>query len=225
MQESRLSASQRSRARIPSEEIANSITHGIGVALSVIAAVVLIVLAALQRDVWRIVSFSVYGGTLVLLYSSSTLYHLVQHPRAKRIFRILDHVSIYLLIAGTYTPFLLVALRGVWGWTLFGVIWGLALAGVWFKAFSSRRFRGLPLSTAMYLLMGWLSVIALPELLARVPLGGLIWLIAGGVMYTAGVVFFSWRKLRYHHAIWHLFVLAGSASHYIAVVVYLAPRG
>lgn len=210
------------RTRLPGEEIANALTHGLGVVLSAVGALVLLVVAALQRDVWKIASFSVYGGTLILLYTSSTLYHLVQRPRAKQILRVLDHAAIYLLIAGTYTPFLLVGLRGVWGWTLFGILWGLALAGIGFKVFSRRRFRGLPLSTAMYVLMGWLGVLALPEILARVPLGALLWLLAGGVMYTAGVAFFSWQRLRYHHTIWHLFVLAGSGFHYVAILRYLA---
>jgi len=184
--------------------------------------VALVVLAALQRDAWKLASFVVYGSSLVLLYTSSTLYHLVQRPRAKQLFRVLDHVSIYLLIAGTYTPFLLVGLRGVWGWTLFGIIWALALGGIAFKVFSRRRFHGVPISTATYLLMGWLGVLALPEIVKSVPPGALLWLLAGGAMYSAGVVFFSWERLRYHHAVWHLFVLAGSACHYVAIAGYLA---
>ena len=206
------------------EEIANGITHGVGVVLSTIGAAVLITSAALRGDVWRIASFSVYGSSLVFLYLSSTLYHLFQSSRMKQLFRVLDHTAIYLLIAGTYTPFLLISLRGVWGWTLFGIIWGLALAGIGFKVFSKRRFRGLPLSTATYVLMGWLGIIALKELLARLPLGGLIWLFAGGMLYTAGIIFFSWQRLRYHHAIWHLFVLGGSACHYVAIALYLLPE-
>lgn len=185
----------------------------------------LIISAALRGDAWRIASFSVYGSTLMFLYLSSTLYHLFRDSRMKRLFRVLDHVAIYLLIAGTYTPFLLISLRGIWGWTLFGIIWGLALAGIGFKVFSKRRFHGLPLSTATYILMGWLGIIALKELLAHLPLSGLIWLFVGGVLYTAGIIFFSWRTLRYHHAIWHLFVLGGSACHYIAVFSYLLSEG
>jgi len=222
LQQSRLDIPRAPRTRLSGEEIANVLTHGLGAVLSAVGALMLLVLAALQRDAWKIVSFGVYGGTLVLLYVASTLYHLVQRPRAKRVLRVLDHSAIYLLIAGTYTPFLLVGLRGVWGWTLLGLIWALALAGIGLKVFSWRRPRGLSLSTVAYLLLGWLGVVALPEILNRLPLGALLWLLAGGVMYTLGVVFFLWKGLRYHHAIWHLFVLAGSAFHYGTIWVYLA---
>ena len=202
------------------EEIANSITHGIGTALSVIGGIALIVFAALYGDIWRLVSFSIYSVTLIILYLASTLYHSVRDPQLKKIFKILDHVCIYLLIAGTYTPFLLVSLRGPWGWTLLGVIWGLALIGIIFKTLSAQRFRRV--LVLGYLLMGWLCVIAGHELLVRVPAGGLFWLALGGVLYTVGVLFYAWRKLPYGHAIWHLFVLGGSLCHYLAVLSLLS---
>lgn len=198
------------------EEIANSITHGIGAGLSVAGLTLLVVLAAIYGDVWRVVSFSIYGSTLVILYLASTLYHSFQKPRVKRVLRVLDHASIYLLIAGSYTPFLLVSIRGVWGWTLFGVVWGLALMGVAFKVFFIGRYE--VLATAAYVLMGWLCVIAFQEMLAKVPPGGVTLLIIGGVVYTAGVIFYAWQKLPYNHAIWHLFVLGGSICHYFAVM-------
>jgi len=203
------------------EELINSITHGAGLALSVAGLVVLVTLAALKGTVWHIVSCSVYGTTLVLLYSASTLYHSMRSPRLKRFFRIIDHVSIYLLIAGTYTPFTLVNLRGGWGWTLFGLVWGLAALGILFKIFFVGRFP--TASTAVYLLMGWLAVIAIKPLLTLVPSGGLLWLLAGGLAYSAGVVFYAWEKMPYNHAVWHVFVLTGSICHYFAVLFYVLP--
>lgn len=203
------------------EELANSLTHGIGAALSVAGLVVLVVLAALHGDPWRVVSSAIYGGTLVILYLASTLYHGVQHPRIKGVLQIIDHTAIYLLIAGTYTPFLLVSLRGAWGWTLLGVIWGLAMLGIAFQSFFVRRQGKLSILT--YILMGWLCVIALRELLVSIPPGGLIWLAIGGVLYTMGVIFYVWHKLPFNHAIWHLFVLAGSVSHFFAILFYVMP--
>jgi len=194
------------------EEIANSITHGIGTGLSIAGTSVLVVMASLYGDVWQVVSFSIYGAALILLYLASTLYHSFQNPKTKRIFKIIDHSSIYLLIAGTYTPFMLVSIRGAWGWSLFGIIWGLAFAGIMFKAFFIGRFK--KLSTLVYLLMGWLIVIAFKPMLDSVPTGGLIWLAAGGFSYTFGVIFYAWHSLKYSHAIWHLFVLGGSICHY-----------
>ena len=203
------------------EEIANGITHGLGTGLSVAGLTVLVVLAALYGDVWQIVAFSIYGSTLVVLYLASTLYHSFQSPRVKRVFRVIDHAAIFLLIAGTYTPFLLISMRGVWGWTLLGIVWGLALLGVGFKIFFTDRF---PVgSTLAYILMGWLSVIAWKEATARIPTGGLIWIGIGGVAYTVGVIFYAWKRLPYNHAIWHLFVLTGSLCHYLAVLLYLSP--
>jgi len=203
------------------EEIANSITHGLGTGLSVAGLTALVLLAALYGDVWQIVGFSIYGSTLIVLYLASTLYHGFQNPRAKRVFRIIDHAAIFLLIAGTYTPFLLISMRGVWGWTLLGIVWGLALLGVGFKVFFTHRF---PVgSTLAYVLMGWLGVVAWKEAVARIPAGGLIWLGLGGVAYTVGVIFYAWKRLPYNHAIWHLFVLAGSICHYLAVLQCLSP--
>ena len=203
------------------EEIANSITHGIGAALSIAGLTLLVVLAVIYGDAWRVVSFSVYGSTLVLLYLASTLYHSVQHPKVKPILRIFDHAAIYLLIAGTYTPFTLVSMRGVWGWTIFGIVWALALAGIVFKLFFIGRFENL--STVAYVLMGWVVVIAFKELWVSLPMGGIIWLILGGVTYTLGVVFYAWEKLPYNHAIWHLFVLGGSLCHFFAILFHVLP--
>jgi hemolysin III len=203
------------------EEIANSITHGIGAGLSIAALTILVVFASLKGDAWRIVSFSIYGACLTILYSASTLYHSFRSEKVKRFFQIIDHASIYLLIAGTYTPFTLVLLRGGWGWSLFGVIWGLALLGVIFKIFFISRFE--ILSTLVYLLMGWLIVIAFKPAVESIPQGGLYWLLAGGISYTLGVVFFLWEKIKYHHAIWHLFVLGGSVCHFFAILLYVLP--
>jgi hemolysin III len=203
------------------EETINAWTHGLGALLSLGGLVVLVILASRYGDAWRIVSCSIYGATLVLLFSSSTLYHSCRSERAKHICRIIDHASIYLLIAGTYTPFVLVSLRGGWGWSLFGVVWGLALAGIVFQVFFVSRFR--VLQTLIYLAMGWLAVIAIKPLMTRVPLPGLIWLLAGGLSYTVGALFYLWKKLPYHHGIWHIFVLAGGVCHYFAILFYVLP--
>ena len=203
------------------EEIANSVTHGVGAALSVAGLILLVVLSANDGDVWRVVSFSVYGSTLVILYLASTLYHSFQNPRVKRVFRVFDHASIYLLIAGSYTPVLLVSMRGAWGWSLFGVVWGLALLGVAFKVIFIGRYE--VLATAAFVLMCWLVVIAFKEMIVRVPPGGIALLIAGGLVYTLGVIFYAWEKLPFNHAIWHLFVLGGSICHFFAVLFYILP--
>jgi len=202
------------------EEIAHSITHGLGAVLSVAALVLLVVRAVAGGDPWRVVSFAIFGTTLVLLYTASTLYHALTPTRAKSIFNVLDHAFIYLLIAGTYTPFLLVSLRGPWGWSMFGVVWGLAITGGVFKVWFTGRYR--LLSTLLYVGLGWLSVIAIKPMLANVPPAGLGWLLAGGVAYTGGAVFYLWRNLRYSHAVWHVFVLAGSFCHFVAVYSYIA---
>jgi len=203
------------------EEIAHSITHGIGVGLSIAGLVILVVIAAKYGDVYQVVSFSVYGATLILLYLASTLYHSFQAPRVKQIFKKMDHAAIYLLIAGTYTPFLLVGMRGPLGWTLFGIIWGLAVLGVSFKVLFIDRFQ--KLSVLAYVLMGWLCVVAFKQMAASIALNGMILLAAGGVVYTLGVIFYAMTKVRYSHAVWHLFVLGGSVCHYFAVLFYLAP--
>jgi len=210
--------SVQAREQTPAEELANAITHGIGLALSVACLVVGVTLAALRHQSWTIISVSVYGATLCLLYLSSTLYHSIRHPRAKRLWNVLDHSSIYLLIAGTYTPYTLGPLRtaGAWGWTLFGVIWGLALVGVVFQARYIHRWR--ILSTLTYLLLGWIVIIAIYPLWQSIGLRGLLWIAAGGLCYTVGIVFYIARHIPFMHAIWHLFVLAGSMLHFLGVL-------
>ncbi len=203
------------------EEIANSVTHGIGIGLSIAALVILVVFASLKGDAWRVVSFSIYGTTLVLLYSASTFYHAFRNPQVKHLFHIFDHAAIYLLIAGTYTPFSLVNLRGPWGWTMFGIIWGLTFVGIFLKTFFVGRFR--VVSTLVYVLMGWMVVIAIKPMIQNVPPGGLIWMVTGGLSYTLGVIFYSWRSLKYHHAVWHLFVLGGSICHFFSILLYVLP--
>jgi len=203
------------------EEIAHSITHGLGVVLSVVGLVLLVARAVRAGDPWQVVSFAVFGATMVVLYTSSTLYHALKPPRARRVFKILDHGAIYLLIAGSYTPFLLVSLRGPWGWSLFGVVWGLAIGGVVFKVWFAGRFK--LVSTLIYLGMGWLCAVATKPLLQHVPHAGLAWLLAGGLFYSGGTVFYLWRGMRFHHAVWHLFVLAGTCCHFWAIYQYVGP--
>ena len=202
--------------RLSAEELANSLTHGAGLMLSMAGFMVLVVLAAMRGSAWRIVSCAVYGTTLICLYAASTLYHSVRSRRLKRVLKVSDHSAIYLLIAGTYTPFLLVNLRGSWGWSLFVVIWGLAMAGILFKVWFVEHFSAF--STAVYLLMGWLALVAVKPMLLSVPHSGLLWLLAGGVLYTVGVLFYAWKIVPYNHAIWHGFVIAGSTCHYFAVL-------
>ena len=200
------------------EELANSATHGAGLVASIVALPVL-VLAAMDGDAWLVAAASVYGASLVLLYGTSVLYHAVSSARAKAIIRRCDHAAIYVLIAGSYSPFLVGPLRGAWGWSLLGVIWGLALIGVFYKAIFGIRLQHL--STTLYVAMGWLMVVALPALVRAVPARGIAWLFAGGLLYTGGVVFYVFdRRVRFGHAIWHLFVLGGSAAHFWAVLRY-----
>ena len=197
----------------------NSISHMIGAALALVGLVLLVVLAALQGDPWKIVSFSIYGTTLLLLYTFSALYHSL-HGKAKKVFRKFDHLSIYLLIAGSYTPFTLITLRGVWGWSIFGAIWGLAILGIVLDSLPQKGQRVLPV--IIYVFMGWLILIALGPLLRALPLMGLAWLLLGGVFYTIGIVFYALdKRVRHFHGIWHLFVLAGSLSHYFTVLFYV----
>lgn len=203
------------------EEVVNAVTHGIGAVFSIAALVLLIVAASVNGTVWHVVSFTVYGISMLLLYLNSTMVHALKEGKAKDLFEIFDHSSIYLFIAGTYTPFLLVAIRGTLGWTLFGIIWGVALFGVAFKAFFTKKF--LFMSTLFYLAMGWLIVLAWGPLVATVPYGGMVLLVAGGLMYTLGTLFYVWRGFPFHHAIWHLFVLAGSVLHFFAIFIYLTP--
>lgn len=205
----------------PAEELANRLTHGFGALLSVAGLVLMVVWSARHGDAWAVVSTAVYGASLVVLYAASTLYHSASSDRWRRRLQRVDHAAIYLLIAGTYTPFVLGPLRGGWGWTLFGIVWGCAVVGVVLKLFLAHR-AGL-LSTAAYLVMGWLVVVAVKPLVAALP-GGALWLlVAGGLCYTVGTVFYLWEKLPLNHAVWHVWVLGGSACHWAAVFGYVVP--
>lgn len=210
------------KKRVSFDELANSVTHGIGLGLSIAGFAALLVLAIARGGAWQIASCAIYGVTLICVYASSTLYHGLPSRRLKRIFRIFDHSAIFLLIAGTYTPFLLVNLRGGWGWSLLGIVWGLAAVGIVLKVWFVDRHP--ILSTGVYVLMGWLALIAVKPLFQAVPTIGLIWLLAGGLMYTVGVVFYAWKRIPYNHVVWHLFVMAGSACHYFAVVYSVIPQ-
>ncbi len=201
------------------EEIANAILHGIGLGLAIAALIVLVVLANIYGSTIYIVSFSIYGTTLILLYLASTLLHSFPEGKAKSIFEIMDHSAIYLLIAGTYTPLSLIAMGGALGWVYFGVVWGLALLGIVFKIFFIKRF--MILSTLLYIAMGWLIVFALSPLRHALTANSLIFLVIGGVIYTVGTVFYAWHKIRFHHAIWHLFVLGGSVCHFFTILFML----
>lgn len=206
-------------AWILGDEWANTLTHGLGLLLSVLGLFFLIFFSRDSDDPWKLFSFVVYGGSLVLLYLASTIYHLSKTPKLKKIFRVIDHCAIYLLIAGSYTPFTLMPLKGLYGWLLFGAIWSLACAGIFLKSFYIHRFKRF--STALYLLMGWLAIIAAKPLVDNYPYEGLIWLVAGGILYTLGVFFFIQDKRKFYHAIWHLFVLAGSVCHYFSILLYM----
>jgi hemolysin III len=210
----------RERTQSLGEEIANSVSHGVGLLAAVAAAPVLLFSAVRHGGAARIAGASVFAATMVLLYLTSTLYHALPGNRAKRVFQVLDHAAIFLMIAGTYTPFTLGVLRGTWGWTLFGLVWGLALAGVVHTAVGGIRYP--KLSTWLYLAMGWLILIAVKPLWLRMSSGGLFWLSAGGVAYTVGVVFYTAKQVRYSHFIWHLFVITGTACHFIAVLRFAA---
>jgi hemolysin III len=203
------------------EEIANSVTHGFGMLLAIGGLAVLVGYASVYGDAWHITACSIFGATLILSYTASTLYHSIPLPAAKRVLKVIDHAAIYLLIAGTYTPFTLVSLRGPWGWSLFGTIWGLALLGVFLKCTMLGRIAGI--STLVYLAMGWIVLVAIKPMLSAVAAGGLLLLLAGGLAYSGGVIFYSWKKLPYNHAIWHLFVLGGSLCHYFAILFYVIP--
>jgi hemolysin III len=202
------------------EEISNSITHGIGVILSIAALVILIVFASLYGNVWHAVSFTLFGATMLLLYTSSTLLHALKPGKAKDFFEIMDHSSIYFFIAGSYTPFLLVAAQSATGWTLFGIVWGLAIGGTIFKAFFVKKF--LFTSTLLYVVMGWLIVFVWNDLVAAIHPTSLILLIIGGLLYTVGAIFYIWKLFKHHHAVWHVFVLSATVCHFFAVL-YLLP--
>ncbi|MBK5280373.1 MAG: hemolysin III family protein [Bacteroidia bacterium] len=199
------------------EEIANSISHGVGF-LGAAAVTPFLILAAIPAGVAAIVGSSIFGATMMVLYLSSCLYHAFPQSRTKRVFKIFDHGAIFLLIAGTYTPFTLGILQGAWGWTLFGIVWGLAILGVVLK--STAGAASGKLSTALYLAMGWLAILAVKPLWLNMPTWGITWLLAGGLMYSAGVLFFVAERIRYSHFVWHLFVMAGTACHVMAVLGY-----
>ncbi|MFB5663964.1 hemolysin III family protein [Alteribacillus sp. HJP-4] len=203
------------------EELANAITHAIGIVLSVAALAVLIVFASLNATPLHVVSVSIYGATMLMLYVSSTLLHVFKPGKVKDLFEIFDHASIYLFIAGTYTPFLFHVLEGSLSWTLFGIVWGIAAAGIAFKVFFVKKF--LFLSTVFYVLMGWIIVAAWNPLAAALPTDGIYLLVGGGLLYTLGTIFYMWRAFPYHHAVWHTFVLGGSTLHFFAVFLYVLP--
>ena len=198
------------------EEIANSITHGLGFGLSVAGLTILVVLASMEGDPWRITSFAIYGSSLTILYLVSTLYHSLTHSRTKAIFRRLDHSAIYLLIAGTYTPVILISMRTTWVLYLLPVVWTMAIIGIYIKVFYIHRYERLTL--AFYIVMGWMAIIAVKPLFNAIPIESFIWIIIGGACYTSGVVFYAWSRLPFNHTIWHGFVLIGSISHFIGML-------
>lgn len=203
------------------EEKLNVISHGIGLILSIVALVLLVVYASIYGSSYHIVSFSIYGASLIVLYSASTLYHYIQSTKIRYRLNIFDHASIYILIAGTYTPFTLVVLKGWVGWAIFGVSWGLAITGVVLKFFYTGKYD--KISTITYVLMGWLIIFAVKPLVTNLPFEGLMWLLSGGIFYTAGAVLYSVKRIKYNHAVFHIFVLLGSISHFIAVFFYVLP--
>jgi hemolysin III len=207
----------------PAEEWANSLIHGFGIVLSIAGLAILVGFASSFGDAWVIVSCSIYAASQILLYTASTLYHGIPNPRAKRVLRLLDHSAIFLLIAGTYTPFLLVNLRGPLGWTLFGLVWGLAIFGISMQGFMIKQKR--IVNVLPYVAMGWLIVIAIKPLIASVAPGGLALILAGGLAYMVGSVFYVWKRIPFNHAIWHVFVLLGGVFHFFAVLFYVIPLG
>ncbi|MCL2727389.1 MAG: hemolysin III family protein [Bacteroidales bacterium] len=211
------------RNQTSNEEVANAITHGVGVALSIACLCVAVVFAALRKDVWSVVSVSIYGACMFTLYLCSTLYHAIGKPRTKAVLNILDHAAIYLLIAGSYTPFCLAGIRNYspgWAWSIFGVVWGLAIVGIVFQSLFVNRFQRL--SNATYLAMGWIVLIAVYPLWKAMGTAAVLWIGAGGVAYSLGVIFYAMKQIRYMHAIWHIFVLAGTLIHYGVVLFYIA---
>jgi hemolysin III len=206
------------------EELAHGLTHGIGAVMAIAGLAALVAKAAVWGGVKHIVAGAIFGSSLVMMYTASTLFHAIPHPalpNTKHVLRVLDHCLIYVLIAGTYTPYEFVTLHGAWGWGLFYVTWGLAVVGIAFKVFTTGRFEAV--SLVLYLAMGWCGLAALGPLVERLPAGGLWLLLAGGLCYSFGVIFYLWERLRYHHAIWHGFVLAGSVCHYFSVLLYVLP--
>jgi len=205
---------------MPKEEIANSISHGLGLVLALVAVPVLVLSAMRAGDVRFLIGVSVFGATMVLLYLASTLYHSVTHEAAKHWFRLFDHTAIFLLIAGSYTPFALGVLRGPWGWSMLAAVWTLAIVGITLKIIA--RTRHSRISIVLYVLMGWLAVVATKPILELIPLPGILLILAGGIAYTGGLAFFAAHRIRYNHFIWHLFVIAGTVCHFFAVLWYAA---
>ena len=205
---------------MPKEEIANSISHGLGLVLALVAVPVLVLSAMRAGDVRFLIGVSVFGATMVLLYLASTLYHSITHEAAKQLFRLFDHTAIFLLIAGTYTPFALGVMRGPWGWSMLAAVWTLAIIGITLKIIS--RTRHSRISIVLYVLMGWLAVVAVKPILALIPMPGILLILAGGIAYTGGLAFFAAHRIRYNHFIWHLFVIAGTVCHFFAVLWYAA---
>lgn len=204
------------------EEVAHTLTHGIGAIASIVGLVLMLIWAVSYGDVWHVVSASIYGASLIMLYTASTLYHALPWPRVKAFFQQADHAAIYVLIAGTYTPFLLINLRGAWGWSLLVLVWSIAALGVAIELLLKERKRWLSLT--LYLGLGWMALIALNPMIENVASGGLWLLLAGGLAYSLGVIFYVWKSLKYHHAVWHLFVLAGSVLHFLSVFYYVLPQ-
>ena len=214
-----MSTSLQSTKYSSKEELAHGISHGIGTGLSIFGLIILLSAAIRYGNIWHVISAAIYGSSLILLYLASTLYHLFSHPGIKKFFQQLDHSMIYVLIAGTYTPLTLVTLRGAWGWTLFGLVWGMALCGLISEQLIKKRI--LWLSLSLYLGMGWLLVVAIRPLMTSLATGGLILLLAGGILYSVGILFYIWKNLSYHHVIWHIFVMAGSAAHFLSIYFYV----
>ncbi|SET17854.1 hemolysin III [Oceanobacillus limi] len=203
------------------EEIANAITHGIGAVLSLAGLVILIVFSSIHGSPWHIISFTIFGATMFILYMSSTLVHALPPGKVKDLFEIFDHSSIYFFIAGTYTPFTFIVIQGALGWTMFGIVWGLAIAGTVFKSFFVKKY--LFTSTILYVVMGWMIVIGWYRIIDNLSFNGVVLLVVGGLCYTIGAVFYVWRGFKYHHMVWHLFVIAGSTAHFFCVLFYLLP--
>jgi len=205
----------------PAEEKINIISHAIGFVLSIVALVLLVTHASMHGDVWHIVSFSIFGASLIILYAASTFYHSAKKPELRKRLKIIDHASIYVLVAGSYTPFTLVTLKGTLGWVIFGISWGLALTGIILKLFFTGKYN--LISTSMYVIMGWVIVIAIKPLINNLPSDGFLWLLAGGISYTLGAILYSIKKIKFNHAIFHIFVLTGSFCHFISVFFYVLP--
>jgi hemolysin III len=203
------------------DELASSVIHGIGIVLSIVGLAVLVAHTASYGTASDVLASAVYGLSLILLYTASTLYHSIRAESVRRMLRTLDHIAIFLLIAGTYTPYTLIALRGTWGWSLFGAVWSLALLGIALEMGLLKRYRRF--AVLLYVAMGWVGIVAFRPLLAHLQTGGMVLLLAGGAAYTLGVPFYLWRKLPYHHSVWHFFVLAGSVLQFLAVFFYVVP--